>query len=190
MRCEECGHDLRAIPYGTPCPECGVVTPMERRWPAPMPGGWRLMMLFGWPMLAVMGITVLSLVLAPIIHIDERVGTVVFIVFLVTVLVLVFLLGPLNSARQVHTFMNRMPRRVRAAPLLLLIPRSVMLPVLAGLATFPIMAAIAFGGCLMVVVAADSLTRKQVGPAAVSVVPGAPAAGADAPAPAPPANTP
>lgn len=161
MRCEECGHDLNGIADTAPCPECGVVTPAARRVPRPLPGGWRMALAFAWPAIAVMGIAFVSLALAPVIDIDQAPGTIVFIVFVNAVLVLVFLLGPLNSALRVHGLLKRMPRRVRAAPLLLLIPRGVMVPVLAGLATIPIMAAIAFGGCLMVVLGAEANARRQ-----------------------------
>jgi hypothetical protein len=44
--------------------------------------------------------------------------------------------------------MNRLPRRVRTAPLLALIPRNVMVPILAGIATVPVNIAIGFGACV------------------------------------------
>lgn len=187
MRCEECGHDLRAIPDGTPCTECGVVTPMERRWPAPMPGTGRVLLGFAWPALVVMGLAGLVAMLGMAVTpggISPEVG----VGLLIAVLVLVFVVAPLNTARRMHMLMQRLPRRVRAAPLLALVPRSVAVPLLAAIATVPVMMAIAFGGCMVVIMTFEGLWRA---PAAAS--PSQPAATAatqqgvqDAPAPADP----
>ena len=62
--------------------------------------------------------------------------------------VLFLLVGPLNTATQTRLLMNRLPRRVRTAPLLALIPRNVLVPILAGLATIPVNVAIGFGACI------------------------------------------
>ena len=167
MRCEECGHDLNGIGDTAPCPECGVVTPVGRRLAGAMPGGWRVVMLFGWPP-AVMLVLGLGLALLAGIVPD---GAGIAIGTFVGVLVFVFVVAPLNTARHVNRLMQRLPRRLRAAPLLLLIPRSVAVPVLAGLATVPIMAAIAFGGCMIVVLSMESASR-----APAPVVPAQPAA--------------
>jgi hypothetical protein len=174
MRCEDCGHDLRAIPEGTPCPECGVVTPMERRWPAPMPGTGRVLLGFAWPALVAMGLVPAAVIMA-----DGLAGT--GVVLMVITAVLVLLVAPLNTARRVHALMQRLPRRVRAAPLLVLVPRSVAVPVLAGIATIPVMMAIAFGGCLVAVVAMDAIQRPRTGSPAVPVTGPSEPAAKDAP---------
>ena len=72
-------------------------------------------------------------------------GMAVFVVMAAAALLLIG--GPINSAIQTRTMMRRLPRRVREAPLLVLIPRAVMVPVLVGVATIPVNFAIGFGAC-------------------------------------------
>jgi hypothetical protein len=66
----------------------------------------------------------------------------------IVAIVLFLFVGPLNTATQTRLLMNRLPRRVRTAPLLALIPRNVMVPILAGIATVPVNIAIGFGACV------------------------------------------
>jgi hypothetical protein len=168
MRCEECGHDLRAIPDGTPCTECGVVTPMDCRWPAPMPGVWRVLLGFAWPALAVM--TLLGLVMLwGLLNSPNGIGSMIGPTTGIVVAVLVFLVAPLNTARRMQLLMQRLPRRVRMAPLLMLIPRIVAVPVLAGIATIPVMVAIAFGGCVVALMTLEGTGQSSSTAPAASV---------------------
>lgn len=161
MRCEECGHDLNGIGDTAPCPECGVVTPPGRRVPGPLPHPGKLLVGFGWPAMAVMAIALLSILLEPVVNLAQPVAAMLLELLVLGVLALVFAIGPLNTAIRVHRLMMRVPRRVRAAPLLLFIPRDVCASLLAGMATVPIMAAIAFGGCLLVVGVGESRARAR-----------------------------
>ena len=176
MRCEECGHDLNGIADTAPCTECGVVTPVARRMPAPLPGGWRMLWIFAWPAIAMVVLGLGLAVLADRMTDGAAFGISAFI----CVLVFVVLVGPVNTARQVNRLMQRLPRRVRAAPLLLLIPRGILVPVLAGIATVPIMAAIAFGACMLVALSVESSRAAVTAPNAAkpggAASPAAPAA--------------
>jgi hypothetical protein len=48
---------------------------------------------------------------------------------------------------------------VRTAPLLALIPRNVLVPILAGIATIPVNVAIGFGACVGAFVVGDAMRR-------------------------------
>ena len=56
-------------------------------------------------------------------------------------------LVPVNAARQTSKLMMRLPRRTRAAPLIALIPRSVMVPLLVAAAAFFLGVTFTIGAC-------------------------------------------
>jgi hypothetical protein len=156
MRCPECGHSLIGTPDGAPCTECGVASAASEREPGPMPTPGRLVLRFGWPAMA--GVASLLVIWAVAI---ADVGSVEVAVFTlgITAAVLFLLVGPVNTATQTRLLMNRLPRRVRTAPLLALIPRNVLVPILAGIATIPVNVAIGFGACVGAFVVGDAMRR-------------------------------
>lgn len=149
MRCPECGHSLVGVPDLAPCPECGVASAAAEREPTQLPSPGKLLWWFGWPSMAGAATIVLSTLFVNTL-LD---GAMVF--GLIAGAVLLLLVGPVNSARQTTLLMKRLPRRVRAAPLLALVPRIVLVPLLAGLATIPVNVAIGFGSCLAMLVLGD-----------------------------------
>jgi len=121
-----------------------------------MPTPGRLVLRFGWPAMA--GIASL-LVIWAIVLADVGSVEVVVLTFGITAAVLFLLVGPVNTATQTRLLMNRLPKRVRTAPLLALIPRNVLVPILAGIATIPVNVAIGFGACVGAFVVGDAMRR-------------------------------
>jgi hypothetical protein len=145
MRCPECGHSLIGVSDGAPCTECGVVSDSSEREPGPMPTPGRLVMRFGWPAIAgAVAIGAIYMIAALQVRALEN----AFVTLGIAAAALLLLVGPINTATQTRLLMNRLPRRVRTAPLLALIPRNVLVPMLAGLATVPVNVAIGFGACV------------------------------------------
>ena len=143
MRCAECGHNLDRVAEGAPCTECGVVTPVQLRMLQPLPGRVRLLWLFGWPLLMAWSLGLVALWMA-----DRPEPN--FIALVVLIVVSIMVVGPINSARQTFVLMKRLPRRIRSAPLLIVVPRSVTIPVLVGVATVIIFNVLTFGACITV----------------------------------------
>ena len=142
MRCEECGHNISGLADDAPCTECGVVTPVARR-EAPPLNMRRVVLGFAWPYMAIAGVFVL-LWLA-IAMLKDNTAAVLFPIAIITILVL--LLVPINAARQSSKLMKRLPRRTREAPLIALIPRSVMVPLLVAAAAFFLGVTFVIGAC-------------------------------------------
>lgn len=87
-----------------------------------------------------------ALLWVPAFIVGTAVDGMAFFIMLLAAIVLL-LLGPLNTALQTRKLMKRMPRRAQQAPLLALIPRAVLIPLLAGLATVPLNVALGVGAC-------------------------------------------
>lgn len=156
MRCPECGHSLISVPDGAPCTECGVASGAAEREPGLLPSPRSLFMRFGWPSIA--GVLMIALTWAvALVPAPSIAGLVPAFVIITAVVFLV--VGPINTASQVRILMNRLPRRVRTAPLLALIPRNVLIPLLASLATVPVNVAIGFGACLGAFMVGDPMGR-------------------------------
>ncbi|NBQ15387.1 MAG: hypothetical protein EBU31_12480 [Proteobacteria bacterium] len=142
MRCEECGHNISGLADDAPCTECGVVTPVARREELPL-NMRRVVLGFAWPYMAIAGMfAVLWLAIAVL---KDSTAVVLFPIAIITILVL--LLVPVNAARQTSKLMMRLPRRTRAAPLIALIPRSVMVPLLVAAAAFFLGVTFIIGAC-------------------------------------------
>jgi hypothetical protein len=75
----------------------------------------------------------------------DNTAAVLFPIAIITILVL--LLVPINAARQSSKLMKRLPRRTREAPLIALIPRSVMVPLLVAAAAFFLGVTFVIGAC-------------------------------------------
>ena len=142
MRCEECGHNISGLADDAPCTECGVVTPVARR-EAPPLNMRRVVLGFAWPYMAIAG--VFALLWLGIAMLKDNTAAVLFPIAIITILVL--LLVPINAARQSSKLMKRLPRRTRAAPLIALIPRSVMVPLLVAAAAFFLGVTFVIGAC-------------------------------------------
>jgi hypothetical protein len=142
MRCEECGHNISGLADDAPCTECGVVTPVARR-EAPPLNMRRVVLGFAWPYMAIAGVFVLLWL--GIAMLRDNTAAVLFPIAIITILVL--LLVPINAARQSSKLMKRLPRRTRAAPLIALIPRSVMVPLLVAAAAFFLGVTFVIGAC-------------------------------------------
>jgi hypothetical protein len=142
MRCEECGHNISGLADDAPCTECGVVTPVERR-EAPPLNMRRVVLGFAWPYMAIAG--VFALLWLGIAMLKDNTAAVLFPIAIITILVL--LLVPINAARQSSKLMKRLPRRTREAPLIALIPRSVMVPLLVAAAAFFLGVTFVIGAC-------------------------------------------
>ena len=143
MHCAECGHNLDRVAEGAPCTECGVVTPLQLRMLQPLPGRVRLLWLFGWPLLMAWSLGFLALLLANRL---EQVSMALVVLTVVSILVV----GPANSAWRTFVLMKRLPRRLRSAPFLVVVPRSITIPVLVGVATVIIFNVLTFGACITV----------------------------------------
>jgi len=142
MRCEECGHNISGLADDAPCTECGVVTPVARREELPL-NMRRVVLGFAWPYMAIAGMfAVLWLAIAVL---KDSAAVVLFPIAIIAILVL--LLVPVNAARQTSKLMMRLPRRTRAAPLIALIPRSVMVPLLVAAAAFFLGVTFTIGAC-------------------------------------------
>ena len=142
MRCEECGHNISGLADDAPCTECGVVTPVARR-EAPPLNMRRVVLGFAWPYMAIAG--VFALMWLGIAMLKDNTAAVLFPIAIITILVL--LLVPINAARQSSKLMKRLPRRTREAPLIALIPRSVMVPLLVAAAAFFLGVTFVIGAC-------------------------------------------
>jgi hypothetical protein len=142
MRCEECGHNISGLADDAPCTECGVVTPVARR-EAPPLNMRRVVLGFAWPYMAIAGVFVLLWL--GIAMLRDNTAAVLFPIAIITILVL--LLVPINAARQSSKLMKRLPRRTREAPLIALIPRSVMVPLLVAAAAFFLGVTFVIGAC-------------------------------------------
>jgi hypothetical protein len=142
MRCEECGHNISGLADDAPCTECGVVTPVARR-EAPPLNMRRVVLGFAWPYMAIAGVFVLLWL--GIAMLKDNTAAVLFPIAVITILVL--LLVPINAARQSSKLMKRLPRRTREAPLIALIPRSVMVPLLVAAAAFFLGVTFVIGAC-------------------------------------------
>jgi len=142
MRCEECGHNISGLADDAPCTECGVVTPVARR-EAPPLNMRRVVLGFAWPYMAIAGVFVLLWLGIAILK--DNTAAVLFPIAIITILVL--LLVPINAARQSSKLMKRLPRRTREAPLIALIPRSVMVPLLVAAAAFFLGVTFVIGAC-------------------------------------------
>ena len=136
MRCAECGHNLDRVADGAPCTECGVVTPVNLRLPQPLPSRLRLSWLFGWPLILTWLIGLVAIWASKIFTSDSG----------------ALIVGPANSAWRTHRLMQILPRRARSAPLLFMVPRSIAIPVLVGVATVIVFNALTFGACMTVLV--------------------------------------
>jgi len=142
MRCEECGHNISGLADDAPCTECGVVTPVARREELPL-NMRRVVLGFAWPYMAIAGMfVVLCLAIAVL---KDSAAVMLFPIAIIAILVL--LLVPVNAARQTSKLMMRLPRRTRAAPLIALIPRSVMVPLLVAAAAFFLGVTFTIGAC-------------------------------------------
>ncbi len=142
MRCEECGHNISGLADDAPCTECGVVTPVARR-EAPPLNMRRVVLGFAWPYMAIAGVFVLLWL--GIAMLRDNTAAVLFPIAIITILVL--LLVPINATRQSSKLMKRLPRRTREAPLIALIPRSVMVPLLVAAAAFFLGVTFVIGAC-------------------------------------------
>jgi hypothetical protein len=142
MRCEECGHNISGLADDAPCTECGVVTPVARR-EAPPLNMRRVVLGFAWPYMAIAGVFVLLWL--GIAMLKDNTAAVLFPIAIITILVL--LPVPINAARQSSKLMKRLPRRTREAPLIALIPRSVMVPLLVAAAAFFLGVTFVIGAC-------------------------------------------
>jgi hypothetical protein len=119
-----------------------VVTPVARR-EAPPLNMRRVVLGFAWPYMAIAGVFVLLWL--GIAMLKDNTAAVLFPIAIITILVL--LLVPINAARQSSKLMKRLPRRTRAAPLIALIPRSVMVPLLVAAAAFFLGVTFVIGAC-------------------------------------------
>jgi hypothetical protein len=103
----------------------------------------RVVLGFAWPYMAIAG--VFALMWLGIAMLKDNTAAVLFPIAIITILVL--LLVPINAARQSSKLMKRLPRRTREAPLIALIPRSVMVPLLVAAAAFFLGVTFVIGAC-------------------------------------------
>ena len=151
MRCAECGHDLRGVASGAACPECGTVTPDDRRVLAPLRPG-TVLLGYAWPYIAlVLLIGAMSLAAGSWSDASSQAETVRMVLILAVIPVFLLLVVPINAARRTVTLMRRQPRREYMAPLLALTPRIVLVPLLAAAASTLLGVAITFGACMVAV---------------------------------------
>ena len=144
MRCEECGLNISGLADDAPCTECGVVTPVARRGELPL-NMRRVVLGFAWPYMAIAGMFAvlwLMFVTLP----DSGMN---FVGPVIIIAVLALLVVPINAIRRTSSLMNRLPHRVRRAPLLVMIPRSVTVPLIVGAAAFILGLTVVFGGCMV-----------------------------------------
>lgn len=145
MRCPECAYELGELQPGHPCPECGVVSAPEDRLPrSPIRKG---------RVFAGYGLTpLLAGALGAIAGFGLGAGgqgaanLMGFLYF--TALIGGAIIAAITAFVTTRRLMRRLPRRVASAPLLLLIPRNVLVPLMAACATGAIAATLATGACV------------------------------------------
>ena len=120
-----------------------MTSAIAARDPGPLPSPGALALRYGWPSFAGAALLAFSAL-----ALDSAVDGAVFFAILAAG-ILMLLVGPLNSGLQTWKLMKRMPRRAREAPMLALIPRVVLVPLLAAIATLPVNVALAFGACIV-----------------------------------------
>jgi hypothetical protein len=103
----------------------------------------RLLWLFGWPLLMAWSLGLVALWMA-----DRPEPN--FIALVVLIVVSIVVVGPINSGWQTFVLMKRLPRRIRSAPFLIVVPRSITIPILVGVATVIIFNVLTFGACITV----------------------------------------
>jgi hypothetical protein len=144
MRCEECGHNISGLADDAPCTECGVVTPVERREALPL-DMLRVVLGFAWPYMVIAG----TLLLMRVSWAFGQDSATYIVSLAILTAVVSLLVVPINAARRTVVLMKRLPRRVHQAPLLALIPRSVMVPLLVSAASIFLGFVVVIGGCLV-----------------------------------------
>lgn len=141
VRCDECGHSLAGVPSGAPCSECGVVTPDARRTLPPVNVAAAIAE-YAWPFAVIAVGGALGFGLAGRGNEGSlMVGLLVAGVGLCLV--------PAAAAFTTVLLMLRMPRRARWAPLVLLVPRIVAVPVLVAAAATFVAIVLIFGACVV-----------------------------------------
>lgn len=141
VRCDECGHSLAGVPSGAPCSECGVVTPDARRTLPPVNVAAAIAE-YAWPFAVIAVGGALGFGLAG----RGNEGS-LMVGLLVTGVG--FCLVPVAAAFTTVLLMLRMPRRARWAPLVLLVPRIVAVPVLIAMAVTFVAIVMIVGACVV-----------------------------------------
>lgn len=144
MRCPECGYELGDLLGGIACPECGTCSTREQRLPLTPVGDRAIFMGY---FAAPLGTGVFALVagfVAGWCNMDERVLAGLLLVPAAGAMVAAVL-----SLVASIDHMKRLPRRVASAPVLLLIPRKILIPILAVTASAVITGALALGACVL-----------------------------------------
>lgn len=141
VRCDECGHSLAGVPSGAPCSECGVVTPDARRTLPPVNVAAAIAE-YAWPFAVIAVGGALGFGLAG----RGNEGSLMVGLLVVGV---GLCLVPAAAAFTTVLLMLRMPRRARWAPLMLLVPRIVAVPVLVAAAATFVAIVMIFGACVV-----------------------------------------
>jgi hypothetical protein len=94
----------------------------------PLPGRVRLLWLFGWPLLMAWSLGLAALWMA-----DRPEPN--FIALVVLVVVSIVVVGPINSGWHTFVLMKGLPQRLRSAPFLIFVPRTIAIPMLVAATT-------------------------------------------------------
>lgn len=145
MRCPECGYELGELLGGLACPECGTCSTPDQRLPLPPETKKRIF----WGYAAVpLGAAAMGLIAGLMLAFSNLSNEAGPVVLYFSALIGGAIGGAIMGFLTTRRLMRRLPRRVASAPLLLLIPRNVLVPLMAACAAGAIAATLATGACV------------------------------------------
>ena len=146
MRCPECGYEMGISRDELTCPECGTCSEPEQRLPLPPVRLRRVFLGYVGVPIACSTMGVLAGVASESMNRHSKIPVGMYRFALLGGIAVAGIAGFKTTRR----LMWRLPRRTVSAPMLLLIPRDVFVPLLAAAATGLFAATLVTGACLAI----------------------------------------